>query len=387
MIKLKQLANTVFFTAVVAFSGSVAAMPTATPALPPLAAKSYVLMDAATGQVLVEHNADEALPPASLTKLMTAYIATKEIRNGQIGEQDLVTVSEQAWRTGGSRMFIEVGKQVSVYDLLHGIIIQSGNDASVAMAEYIAGSEGAFADMMNQHARNLQLTNSSFRNATGLPDAEHYSSAHDMAKLARAIIQEDPEHYAIYAQKEFLWNGIRQQNRNLLLWRDSTVDGLKTGHTEEAGYCLVASAVRDNMRLISVIFGARDEASRAAETQKLLTYGFRFFENRTFYKKGVALTSTQVWKGEQSQVQAGLNSDLSLVVPRGKAEQLTAEAVLQETVIAPVAAGQKLGVVEVRLDGELLHTADLVALSEVEQGGFFKRIWDGLRLFFVNLFN
>lgn len=387
MIKLKQLASSALLTAVVVFSGPVTAMQPAIPAMPPLAAKSYVLMDAATGQVLVEHNADEALPPASLTKLMTAYIATKEIRNGQIGEQDLVTISEKAWRTGGSRMFIEVGKQVSVDDLLHGIIIQSGNDASVAIAEYIAGSEEAFADMMNKQARSLQLSNSSFRNATGLPDEGHYSSARDMARLARAIILEDPEHYAIYAQKEFLWNGIRQQNRNLLLWRDSTVDGLKTGHTEEAGYCLVASAVRDNMRLISVVFGARDEASRAAETQKLLTYGFRFFENRTFYKQGVALTSEQVWKGKQAQVDVGLTEDLSLVVPRGKAEQMTAEAVLQGTVVAPVQAGQKLGVVEVRLDGELLHTADLVALNEVEQGGFFKRIWDGLRLFFFNLFN
>lgn len=387
MIKLKQLASSAVLTAIVAFSGAAAAMQPAIPAMPPLAAKSYVLMDAATGQVLVEHNASEPLPPASLTKLMTAYIATKEIRNGQIGEQDLVTISEKAWRTGGSRMFIEVGKQVSVDDLLHGIIIQSGNDASVAMAEYIAGSEEAFADMMNAQARTLQLTNTSFRNATGLPDEDHYSSALDMAKLARAIIEEDPEHYAIYAQKEFLWNGIRQQNRNLLLWRDSTVDGLKTGHTEEAGYCLVASAVRDDMRLISAVFGARDEASRAAETQKLLTYGFRFFESRTFYKKGVALTSEQVWKGEQAQVDVGLASDLSLVVPRGKAEQMTAEAVLQGTVVAPVQAGQKLGVVEVRLDGELLHTADLVALNAVEQGGFFKRIWDSLRLFFFNLFN
>ncbi|TDQ36664.1 D-alanyl-D-alanine carboxypeptidase family protein [Thiopseudomonas denitrificans] len=387
MIDLKQLARVALVTASVVFTGSVAAAQAAIPAMPPLAAKSYVLMDAATGQVLVEHNADEALPPASLTKLMTAYIATKEIRNGQIGEQDLVTVSEKAWRTGGSRMFIEVGKQVSVDDLLHGIIIQSGNDASVAMAEYIAGSEEAFADMMNQQARSLQLHNSSFRNATGLPDPEHYSSAHDMARLARAIIDEDPEHYAIYAQKEFLWNGIRQQNRNLLLWRDSTVDGLKTGHTEEAGYCLVASAVRDNMRLISVVFGARDEASRAAETQKLLTYGFRFFESRTFYKKGVALTSGQVWKGKQAQVDAGLASDLSLVVPRGKADKMTAEAVMNDRLVAPVRAGQPLGKVEIRLDGELLHSADLVALNDVEQGGIFKRIWDSLRLFIFNLFN
>ncbi len=387
MIKLKQLAAAAFLAATTAFSTAAMAAVSAIPAMPPLAAKSYVLMDAATGQVLVEHNANEELPPASLTKLMTAYIATKEIRGGQIGEQDLVTVSEKAWRTGGSRMFIEVGKQVSVDDLLHGIIIQSGNDASVAMAEYIAGSEEAFADMMNQQASALQLHNSSFRNSTGLPADGHYSSAFDMARLARAIIDEDPEHYAIYAQKEFFWNNIRQQNRNLLLWRDSTVDGLKTGHTEEAGYCLVASAVRDNMRLISVVFGARDEASRAAETQKLLTYGFRFFESRSFYKKGAVLTSSQVWKGKQGQVDAGLAADLALVVPRGKADQMTAEAVLDGSVVAPVQAGQKLGRVEVRLDGELLHTADLVAMSDVEQGGIFKRLWDSLRMFIFGLFN
>lgn len=387
MIKLKQLAGMAVLAVSMTFSVTVAAATPGIPAMPALAAKSYVLMDAATGQVLVEHNAHEALPPASLTKLMTAYIATKEIRRGQIGEQDLVTVSEKAWRTGGSRMFIEVGKQVSVDDLLHGIIIQSGNDASVAMAEYIAGSEEAFADMMNQQAAALQLSNTSFRNATGLPAEGHYSSAFDMARLARAIIDEDPEHYAIYAQKEFIWNDIRQQNRNLLLWRDSTVDGLKTGHTEEAGYCLVASAVRDDMRLISVIFGARDESSRAAETQKLLTYGFRFFESRTLYKKNTVLTSSQVWKGQQAQVEAGLAADLALVVPRGKADQIIAEAVLDERIVAPVRAGQKLGSIEVRLEGELLHTADLVALGEVEQGGIFKRIWDSLRLFIFNLFN
>jgi D-alanyl-D-alanine carboxypeptidase (penicillin-binding protein 5/6) len=387
MIKLKQLAGMAVLAVSMTFSVTVAAATPGIPAMPALAAKSYVLMDAATGQVLVEHNAHEALPPASLTKLMTAYIATKEIRRGQIGEQDLVTVSEKAWRTGGSRMFIEVGKQVSVDDLLHGIIIQSGNDASVAMAEYIAGSEEAFSDMMNQQAAALQLSNTSFRNATGLPAEGHYSSAFDMARLARAIIDEDPEHYAIYAQKEFIWNDIRQQNRNLLLWRDSTVDGLKTGHTEEAGYCLVASAVRDDMRLISVIFGARDESSRAAETQKLLTYGFRFFESRTLYKKNTVLTSSQVWKGQQAQVEAGLAADLALVVPRGKADQIIAEAVLDERIVAPVRAGQKLGSIEVRLEGELLHTADLVALGEVEQGGIFKRIWDSLRLFIFNLFN
>ncbi|HKM37990.1 MAG TPA: D-alanyl-D-alanine carboxypeptidase family protein [Thiopseudomonas sp.] len=364
-----------------------ATAPMVIPAMPELAAKSYVLMDAASGKVLVEHNGDEQLPPASLTKLMTAYIATKEIQSGQISEKDLVTVSEKAWRTGGSRMFIDVGKQVSVDDLLHGIIIQSGNDASVALAEHIAGSEEAFSGMMNTAARRLLLDNTHFMNATGLPAEEHYSTAHDMAKLARAIIYEDPEHYSIYAQKEFLWNGIKQPNRNLLLWRDKTVDGLKTGHTDEAGYCLVASAVRDDMRLVSVVFGASSEATRAAETQKLLTYGFRFFETKTFYRKGVELAESKVWKGESSQVKVGLAEDLTLTLPRGQVQKMKAAMVLDESVIAPVKKGDRLGVVEVRLGDEVMHTADLVALQDVEEGGFFSRIFDTIRMFFYSLLN
>ncbi|WP_074866132.1 D-alanyl-D-alanine carboxypeptidase family protein [Atopomonas hussainii] len=357
------------------------------PAPPQLAAKSYVLMDAASGNILVESNGNEALPPASLTKLMTAYLATLEIRRGQIKESDLVSISEKAWRTGGSRMFIEVGKEVSVDDLLHGIIIQSGNDASVAIAEHVAGSEDAFADMMNSTAERLGLSNSHFMNATGLPDPEHYSSAMDMAKLARAIIYEDQAHYEIYKQKEFFWNGIKQPNRNLLLWRDKTVDGLKTGHTEEAGYCLVASAVRDGMRLIAVVFGTNSEQARAAETQKLLTYGFRFFETQTFYQKGAELTQSQVWKGEQSIVKAGLAEDLTLTVGRGQLQKLKASMTLQSPLIAPIKQGQAIGQVEVKLDDQVLHSAPLIALEEVPEGGFFRRIWDGLRLFFFNLFN
>jgi len=364
-----------------------ATAPMVIPAMPELAAKSYVLLDAASGKVLVEHNGDERLPPASLTKLMTAYIATKEIQRGQISEQDLVTVSEKAWRTGGSRMFIDVGKQVSVDDLLHGIIIQSGNDASVALAEHIAGSEEAFSSMMNTAATRLYLDNTQFMNATGLPSEEHYSSAHDMAKLARAIIYEDPQHYSIYAQKEFLWNGIKQPNRNLLLWRDKTVDGLKTGHTDEAGYCLVASAVRDDMRLISVVFGASSEAARAAETQKLLTYGFRFFETRTFYKKDVELADSKVWKGESSQVKVGLVEDLILTLPRGQVQKMAAAMILDESVVAPVKRGDRLGMVEVRLGDEVVHTADLVALHDVEEGGLFSRLLDTIRMFFYSLFN
>jgi D-alanyl-D-alanine carboxypeptidase (penicillin-binding protein 5/6) len=357
------------------------------PAPPQLAAKSYVLMDAASGNILVEHNADERLPPASLTKLMTAYLATLDINRGQIKETDMVRISEKAWRMGGSKMFIEVGKEVSVDDLLHGIIIQSGNDASVALAEHIAGSEEAFADLMNASAERLGMSNSQFRNATGWPDPEHYSSAHDMAKLARAIIYEDPAHYAIYAQKEFFWNGIKQPNRNLLLWRDKTVDGLKTGHTDEAGYCLVSSAVRDGMRLVSVVFGTNSEQARAAETQKLLTYGFRFFETRTFYQKGTELAQAQIWKGAERQVKAGLANDLTLTLPKGQLDKLQAGMTLNPQLLAPIQKGDVIGKVEVKLADEVVHSADLVALDTVEEGGVFRRLWDSIRLFFYALFN
>ncbi len=357
------------------------------PSPPQLAAKSYVLMDAASGKVLVENAGDERLPPASLTKLMTAYIATLEIKKGQISESDMVTVSEKAWRTGGSRMFIQVNTQVSVDDLLHGIIIQSGNDASVAMAEHIAGSEEAFADLMNSTAQQLGMTNTHFMNATGLPHPEHYSSAADMAKLARAIIHEDPAHYGIYAQKEFFWNNIKQPNRNLLLWRDKTVDGLKTGHTEEAGYCLVASAVRDGMRLITAVFGTDSEQARAAETQKLLTYGFRFFETRTFYQKGVELAQSRVWKGQQDQVSAGLANDLTLTLPRGQMDKLQAGLTFNPELMAPIQQGDVVGKVEVNLDGQVLQSTDLIALQAVEEGGLFRRFWDSIQLFFFNLFN
>ncbi|HEY6611461.1 MAG TPA: D-alanyl-D-alanine carboxypeptidase family protein [Pseudomonas sp.] len=357
------------------------------PAPPQLAAKAWLLMDADSGKVLVEQSGDERLPPASLTKLMTAYIATLEINRGQIGESDLVTISENAWRTGGSRMFVQVNTQVSVGDLLQGIIIQSGNDASVAIAEHIAGSEDAFADLMNTTAARLGMANSHFMNATGLPHPEHHSSPRDMALLARAIINEDPAHYALYAQKEFLWNNIKQPNRNLLLWRDKTVDGLKTGHTEEAGYCLVASAVRDGQRLIAVVFGTNSEQARAAETQKLLTYGFRFFETRQFYAKGAELAQAPVWKGAERQLKAGLAENLTLTLPRGQLAQLQASMTLQPMIEAPVAAGQEVGKVEVRLGEQVLHSAPLVALEAVEEGGIFRRVWDSIRLFFYGLFN
>ena len=357
------------------------------PPAPTVAASSYLLIDADSGKVLTEHNADTPLPPASLTKMMTSYIASMEILKGQLREEDEVLVSEKAWRMGGSKMFIEVGNRVRVIDLLRGVIIQSGNDASVALAEHIAGSEESFADLMNSHARRLGMNNTHFENATGLPGENHVSSARDMAIMAKAIIEDDPQHYAIYKEKEFVWNGIRQPNRNLMLWRDNTVDGLKTGHTDEAGYCLVASAKRDGMRLISVVMGTASEQARAAETQKLLTWGFRFFETRHFYQPDQVVSTARVWAGAQNQVGVGLAEGLVLTLPKGQADKLEATVTLDSTIKAPIARGDVLGQVEVKLGEDVVHTGPLVALADVESAGLFGRLWDSIRLFFYGLFN
>ncbi len=374
------------------FVASGAQAASAIPAPPELAAKSYVLMDASSGQVLLENNGDQRLPPASLTKLMTAYIATLKIRTGAIGENDPVPISEHAWRTGGaasggSTMFLPLNSQVPVDALLHGIIIQSGNDASIAIGEYISGSEEAFADLMNKTAGELGMKNSHFMNATGLPDPEHYSSAHDMAILARAIINVDPAHYAIYAQKDYTYNNIKQGNRNLLIYRDKTVDGLKTGHTQEAGYCLVASAVRDGTRLIAAVFGTASEAARANETQKLLTYGFRYFESKTFYKKDQELAQAKVWKGTSEMVKAGLAEDLTLTLPKGQVEKLQGSLHMDPVLVAPLAKGAAVGKVDISLDGQVVKSVNLVALEAVEEGSLFRRLWDSIRLFFFQLFN
>jgi serine-type D-Ala-D-Ala carboxypeptidase (penicillin-binding protein 5/6) len=287
---------------------------------------------------------------------------------------------------GGSKMFVHVGDQITVKDLLRGIIVQSGNDASIALAERLAGSEDTFAAMMNQEAKRLGLADTHFLNATGWPAEGHYSSALDMAKLARAIVIEDPEHYAMYAEKEFVWSGIKQPNRNLLLWRDPSVDGLKTGHTEEAGYCLVASAKRDGQRLIASVFGTASEAARAAETAKLLTYGFNFFESKVFHKQGEVLADAPLWKGAARTVKAGLNADLAVSVAKGTADTLSTQLLLEPTLVAPVQQGQVIGKVEIRQGDTVLQQADVVALEGVEEGGFFRRIWDSIRLFFKGLF-
>ena len=358
------------------------------PPPPQLAAKSWVLMDAASGNVLVDHQGNQRLPPASLTKLMTAHVAALELQRGRIKENDLVTISEKAWRMGGSKMFVKVGDQVAVHDLLRGIIVQSGNDASIALAEHLAGGEDTFAALMNQEAKRLGLADTHFVNATGWPAENHYSSALDMAKLARAIVIEDPEHYALYKEKEFVWNDIKQPNRNLLLWRDPSVDGLKTGHTEEAGYCLVASSQRDGQRMIAAVFGTDSEAARATETAKLLAYGFNFFDSKTFFKKGDAVQSVDVWKGAARTVKAGVAADFAAALPKRASGEYQTRIVLKEgDIVAPVAAGAPLGRVElVSGDGKVVMQAPLVALEAVEEGGFFRRMWDGIRLFFRGLF-
>jgi serine-type D-Ala-D-Ala carboxypeptidase (penicillin-binding protein 5/6) len=365
---------------------SLAAARADVPPPPQLAAKSWVLMDAASGSILVDHQGAMRLPPASLTKLMTSHVAALELQRGRVKETDLVTISEKAWRMGGSKMFVHVGDQITVKDLLRGIIVQSGNDASIALAERLAGSEDTFAAMMNQEAKRLGLADTHFLNATGWPAEGHYSSALDMAKLARAIVIEDPEHYAMYAEKEFVWSGIKQPNRNLLLWRDPSVDGLKTGHTEEAGYCLVASAKRDGQRLIASVFGTASEAARAAETAKLLTYGFNFFESKVFHKQGEVLADAPLWKGAARTVKAGLNADLAVSVAKGTADTLSTQLLLEPTLVAPVQQGQVIGKVEIRQGDTVLQQADVVALEGVEEGGFFRRIWDSIRLFFKGLF-
>ncbi|MFC3286302.1 D-alanyl-D-alanine carboxypeptidase family protein [Litchfieldella rifensis] len=357
------------------------------PSPPQLAASSWILMDAESGEVLAAHNADERLPPASLTKLMTAYLVEHELNQGNIAMDDMVNVSEKAWRTGGSKMFIEVGNQVSIQDLLYGIIIQSGNDASVAVAEHIAGGEQPFADLMNQHATRLGMQNTNFVNATGLPNPEHYSSARDLARLSRHIIEDYPEHYAIYAEKFFTYNEIRQPNRNRLLWRDPSVDGLKTGHTDEAGYCLVASAKRDDMRLISVIMGTASEEARVQETQKLMSYGFRYYETLKLYDQGAVLNTPRIWGGAQNELRVGVEEDVSMTVPRGRSDELTARLNLQESISAPVQAGDRVGSLEIKMGDEVLGELPLVALETVEQGGFFKRLLDTIRQFISGLFD
>jgi D-alanyl-D-alanine carboxypeptidase (penicillin-binding protein 5/6) len=355
---------------------------TPVPKAPSVGAKGYLLEDFLSGQTIAEKNADQPLEPASITKLMTAYVVFREIREGNLSLEEKVRISEKAWRTEGSRMFVEVNSQVSVADLLKGVIIQSGNDATVALAEHVAGTEEGFASLMNHHAEQLGLTGTHFVNSTGLPHKEHYTTARDIAIVARAMIEEFPEYYRWYSERQFTYNDITQYNRNKLLWRDESVDGLKTGHTESAGYCLVTSAERDGMRLISVVLGTSSEEARADASQALLNYGFRFFETHKLYDGGSKLTSARVWKGASESVDLGLDHTLYVTIPRGEYKNLDAAMQLQDHIIAPIAQDQPLGRVVVRLADEPVVEKDLVALNPVAEGSFLQRLVDEALLYF-----
>ncbi len=352
------------------------------PAAPGVSAKAYFLQDFHSGYVLAEENGDERLEPASLTKIMTAYVVSHELKEGHIHLDDKVRVSEKAWRTGGSRMFIEVGTEVSVEDLLKGMIVQSGNDASVALAEHVAGSEEAFAELMNREAKRLGMTNSHFVNATGLPDPNHYTTARDLARLSAALIRDFPDHYAWHSIHKFTYNNITQYNRNRLLWRDDSVDGVKTGHTSTAGYCLVASAKRDDMRLISVLMGAKSDSERASESQKLLNYGFRFYETHRLYEAAKPLSQVRVWKGAREAVAVGLRDDLYVTVPRDQYDKLSATMEVDPRIVAPVIKGARKGTLKISLSGKELLDRPLIALDSVPVGSLWQRLTDAVRLMF-----
>ena len=359
-----------------------AADPNQIPPPPALTARSYLLMDHMSGRALASLNENQKLDPASLTKLMTAYAVFRSIRDKRIGLEDPVVISETAWRTGGSRSFVDLGARVPLSNLLQGMIIQSGNDASVGLAEHVSGSESAFADLMNQYAKELGMRDTHYRNATGLPDPEHYTTASDILKVANAIIREFPEYYRWYSQKEFTWNGITQSNRNGLLWRDSTVDGMKTGFTDTAGYCLVSSALRDGMRLVAVVLGTDSPSSRERESQTLLNYGYRFYETRLLLPAGKALSEARVWKGEAELAGIGVNRDIWVTVPRGTASQLKPTFTLPARLLAPLDPAIELGKVRVSLADRTVAEAGLYPVTAVAAGSLWQRARDSVLLWF-----
>ena len=352
------------------------------PTAPKVKANSYMLIDYHSGHVLAEKNMSERIEPASLTKLMTAYVVMQEIHGGGIKMEDEVTISEKAWRMKGSRMFIEVNSKVSVKELMLGMIVQSGNDASVALAEHTAGSEDSFATLMNKHAQRLGMTGSHFVNSTGWPDKEHFTTAADLAILTRALIKEFPEHYSLYKIKKYTYNNIPQFNRNRLLWVDERVDGVKTGHTDSAGYCLISSALKNEMRLIAIVAGTNSERARETASRTLLNYGFRFFETFKLHAANAPLTDMRVWKGEKESVPLGLTKSLYVTTPRGKRNKIKANMNVDATIVAPISKGQEYGNVEVRLGDEIIAQRPLVALEDVPEGGFWTRTVDNLKLLF-----
>jgi serine-type D-Ala-D-Ala carboxypeptidase (penicillin-binding protein 5/6) len=351
-----------------------------TPTPPTVAAGSYILQDFRSGKILAENNADVKLAPASLTKIMTVFVVFTEIRNGHLHLDDTATISQKAWSTGGSKMFVKVDDKVKIEDLLKGVIIQSGNDASVALAEHVAGDESTFAEMMNQYAQRLGMLNTHFVDSNGLPAENHYTTARDLATLTSALIKEFPEYYRWFSQQEFTYNNITQHNRNTLLSKDGSVDGVKTGFTDDAGYCLVASALRNDMRLVSVVMNTKSAAARAAENQNLLNYGFRFFESHKLFQGKTALAEPRIWKGDEKNAALGLAEDLYVTIPRRQFEGVKSEIVVDTKIMAPIQEGAKLGSVKVTLQGEVLANKDLIALTTVPQGGIFRRAYDSVAM-------
>jgi D-alanyl-D-alanine carboxypeptidase (penicillin-binding protein 5/6) len=355
---------------------------TALPAAPAIEAKAYLLLDVSSGQVVASHKEDEKFEPASLTKLMTAYLTFGALKQKSLKPDQVIPVSTRAWKAEGSRMFIEPNKPVTVDELLRGMIIQSGNDASIALAEAIGGSEEGFAQAMNREAKRLGMTNTHFTNATGLSDPKLHSTARDLAMLVVALIQEYPEHYALYSQKDYRYNNITQSNRNRLLWRDPTVDGVKTGYTENAGYCLISSAKRSERRLVSVVLGTKSASARAAESQKLLNWGFMATDSVRLYAANQALSELRVWKGKSNTLKAGFTRDLHVLMPKGQAEKLKASVESLQPLMAPIRQGQQVATLKLQLDGKPYRDFPVVALEDVPVAGIFGRAWDSLRLLF-----
>ena len=364
------------------FAQSAAAVAKPVPKQPDIKADSFILMDFDSGRMLAEKDPDKRVEPASITKLMTGYLVDKALDSGDIAKSDLVKISEKAWRMKGSKMFIEVGKEVSVEDLIKGMVIQSGNDATVALAEHVAGSEQAFAEYMNHQAALLGMGNTQFRNSTGWPDEDHYSTARDIALLSQAKIRDFPQNYRYYREKEFTFNDIRQFNRNRLLWRDESVDGLKTGHTEAAGYCLASSAKRGDMRLIAVVLGTGSDNARTQSSQTLLNYGFRFFETQRLYQANEVLKTARVWFGDREELALGVGEDIYITIPRGRYKELDASIEIDPKISAPVAQGQELGQLNIRLDDEIIVTQPLIAMQTVNDGGILRRAMDSIKLMF-----
>jgi len=347
---------------------------------PKLKANAYILQDFQSGKIIAELNSNQRVEPASLTKMMATYVIEHELQNGNIAMTDEVRISKKAWKMPGSRMFVEVNTKVKVEELLKGIIIQSGNDATVALAEFVAGSEDSFVSLMNSHGQKLGMTNTNFMNATGLPHEDHYTTAADLAILVAAMIRDFPEHYSWYSEKVYTYNGIKQYNRNKLLWQDKYVDGVKTGHTEAAGYCLAASAVKNDMRLISVVLGTDSERARATESQKLLTFGFRFYETHRLYEAQQKLTTARIWKGEQESLPLGLAEDLWVTIPRGQYKNLKASMSLDNKIVAPASKGRVYGSVNLDLEGAPYMSRDLIALKNIAEGGFVSGIIDEVKM-------